>query len=272
MYVRIGFPAHLGWLSFACVGSTAPEVAPQQEGVVSEQSPVSARIISLHPETPSVVFVALEMSDPNFTFLPGQWIDLGVELEGEMKVGGYSPASTAGQLPRLELGVRYNPEHPVSAWLHHHARPGDEVWVQGGQGECVYLPAPGDDVVFIVGGIGITPPLSMLRNALSTDVRFSACLFYSVRSAHEVAFVSELAQFSRDARFSLQVTVTRDGHDQDGWKGHRGRWTVADILERADVGRTIFYVFGPPPMVDGMCDGLAKVGVAEDRIRTERWW
>ena len=228
-----------------------------------------ATIVEIAKETPSIVRVVLDVGEA-FTFLPGQWIDFAVELDGEEKVGGYSLASSPSALPRIELGIRISQTQRVSQWLHEDARPGDHVMIQGGSGDCVYTAEDGDDVTFVVGGIGITPPLSMLRSALEGDKAFKVRLFYSARTADELAFLADLRTLERDERFSLYTTVTQPLPGTD-WAQQTGRWSL-DSITSASRPNTIFYLFGPPQMVDQFQEALERSGVGCDQIRTERWW
>ena len=235
---------------------------------MTDLKPVQARVVSISPETPTIARVRLRVEDEGFTFAPGQWLDFGVQLGDVMEVGGYSFASDPRELPEFELGVRHNPKHPVSHWLHTAARPGDAVLIKGGQGACTWTPTPGEDVTFVVGGIGVTPPLSMLRAAIAGDTPFTARMFYSARTHDELAFLADLQALSEDPRLTLRLAVTREA-PAEGASGER--WRVDRVMEE-DAPETIVYVFGPPPMVDAFCDGLAAAGVEGARVRTERWW
>ncbi|MEO1272517.1 MAG: FAD-dependent oxidoreductase, partial [Myxococcota bacterium] len=186
--------------------------------------PVPAHILSITPETPTIARITLRIDDgAPFAFVPGQWIDFGVQLGDQLEVGGYSLASAPAQLPDIELGVRHNPRHTVSHWLHTEAKPGDTVLVQGGQGNCVWTPTRDDEVIFVVGGIGITPPLSMLRAALATTTPFQARMHYSARTHDELAFLTDLQKLAADPRFVLHTTVTRETPENNDRFGAAGR-------------------------------------------------
>lgn len=216
----------------------------------------AATIIAAREETPSIRRLVLEPSNPAFTFLPGQWIDLARVADGP--AGGYSMASAPGELGagRFELGVRRS-DHPVSRWLYGDARVGDAVLIRGGQGGCTYVPQAGDAVVFVAGGIGLTPMLSMARAVLRSPHSLKAALWYSVREEADVAFQEEIAALGRDERFSVQVRVT--GDDPRKWL------RAAEV--RAGWSGSVFYLCGPPGMVDGLAAGLSG-----EQVRFEKWW
>lgn len=231
-----------------------------------ELEPRRARIVRLSQVTPTILGVTLEVDGP-FTFVAGQWIDLSVELDGRLRRTGYSLASAPTDLPTIELAIRYTADHAIGQWFHSGARVGDQVSVRGGQGACVYEPAHGDHVVFVAGGIGIAPPLSMIRGGLASSVQWSGHLYASARSPEELAFVSELTTLGTDPRFEVHTTVTREAA---GWNGRRGRWSVAEILEHARP-TTIFFVVGPKGMIDDFTSGLTAAGRSAESVRFERW-
>ena len=65
-----------------------------------------ATLTELEPMGPGLLRVRLEPGDPAFSFVAGQWIDLGVDIDGEQVVAGYSPSSSPSQRDFFELGVR----------------------------------------------------------------------------------------------------------------------------------------------------------------------
>ncbi|MEL6342601.1 MAG: FAD-dependent oxidoreductase [Myxococcota bacterium] len=215
-----------------------------------------ATIQGARSETPSIRRLLFQAADPSFTFLPGQWIDLARSASGV--AGGFSMASAPGELGpgRFELGVRRS-GHPVSQWLHDQAAVGDVVLIRGGQGPCVYQPTRGDRVVFVAGGIGLTPMLSMARAVMRSEADLRASFWYSVRDEGDVAFRPELERLRADGRFTVQVRVTGDDPT---------RWLSAAEIRAGQAG-SVFYLCGPPGMVDGIAKGLS----GED-VRFEKWW
>ncbi|CAK0803823.1 unnamed protein product, partial [Prorocentrum cordatum] len=97
---------------------------PRQE-VVSD-----ARITAIREETPTVREISLEVSNPAFTFRPGNWVDFFID--GCPKVGGYSMCSVPAELPVLRLAVKRS-QHPPAAWCHSEAaQPGADVQIKAG--------------------------------------------------------------------------------------------------------------------------------------------
>ncbi|MFT4976260.1 MAG: ferredoxin-NADP reductase [Myxococcota bacterium] len=216
-----------------------------------------AVITAVREEARTLRRLQLTVSSPRFAFLPGQWIDLVREPDGS--VGGYSMTNAPGELGEgvIELGVRRS-KHPVTRWLHDEAKVGDTVTVRGGQGSCVYAPAPGDEVVFVAGGVGITPLLSMARAARRSPHPLRAVLLYCVRSPEDVAFRTELTALAADDRLRVVIRASDD------------LVTTEDALRLGGLTAS-YYLCGPPGMIDTLASGLAAAGLPEDQIRYERW-
>lgn len=220
-----------------------------------------ATITAVHQEAPTLRRLQLTVASPGFAFLPGQWIDLA--RAADTPAGGYSMTNAPGELGEgvIELGVRRS-GHPISRWLHDDAKIGDTVLIRGGQGRCVYLPAPGDQVVFVAGGVGITPMLSMARAARRSPHSLQAALLYSVRSPEDVAFRSELTALAADER--MRVVIHTTGDDTTNFV------SPADLLRLGGSDAT-YFLCGPPGMIDALSAGLRGAGLPEDQIRFERW-
>jgi ferredoxin-NADP reductase len=220
-----------------------------------------AIITSVRSEAPTLRRIQLQATEQDFTFLPGQWIDLARDAAGP--AGGYSMTNAPNELGIgvIELGVRRS-LHPVSLWLHDEARVGDAVLIRGGQGTCVYQPCPGDEVVFVAGGVGVTPMLSMIRAARASNHELRATLLYSVREPEDVAFRTELTALVHDERLRVVVHTTGTGPENVV--------TPQDVLKLGG-DRATYYLCGPRGMIDSLSAGLEGAGVPPERIRYERW-
>ena len=224
---------------------------------------VEAQIVSLEEDVADTVRVLLEVPDPSFKFWAGQWLNLGVMLEGELQVGGYSFASAPRDLPRFELGIKDSLRHPVSRYFHRQARVGDWVKVDGGHGPCIYDGSEDVDVVLVAGGIGLTPMLSIARTFVASKSRRALRFIYSASKDRGFAFRDVVVGFDSDPRVRVEL------HETDGSQALRV--DVETLSESSHLG-TVFYLCGPSEMVDALSGGLALEGVPEGNIRFEKWW
>ncbi|WP_107852173.1 ferredoxin--NADP reductase [Oceanimonas marisflavi] len=147
--------------------------------------------------------------------------------------------------------------------------PGAELTLKGPYGDFV-LPAASDvPVVFITGGIGITPVRSMLLQALDEGSSCPITLFYANRSLGDAAFLFELQQACAGRSNCELVTImTQD----TGWQGEQGHLDEAMLRRHVvNLQAPLYYLDGPPGLVSAMRSVLAGAGVPEDRVRTEEF-
>ena len=127
--------------------------------------------------------------------------------------------------------------------------------------------------VFLAGGIGITPFLSIVRQAAKDRLGHSLYLFYSNRRPEDSAFLNILGEAStNDPAFHFIPTMTSMDKSHGPWSGERGFIDRAMLLRYIpDLQGPIYYVAGPPSMVTAMRRMLASAAVDEDDIRTEEF-
>ena len=125
------------------------------------QKEVKAILVEVREETHLTKWFRFKVQDDSFHFLPGQWLDL--RPDDSFPWGGYSMMSPPSDLPYFELGLRKGKSHPTTGWLFEKAREGDSVIIHGPGGRTVYDPELHQESILIMGGIGVTPLLSMAR-------------------------------------------------------------------------------------------------------------
>lgn len=128
--------------------------------------------------------------------------------------------------------------------------------------------------VFIAGGIGITPFMSILRQAAQDELPHYLVLIYSNRRPEDAAFLAELQALEQRSRyFRLVTTMTQMGQSTRPWAGEVG--VMDETLVKRVTGELlapIYYLAGPPAMVEGMRQTLHLAGVDDDDVRTEEFY
>jgi ferredoxin-NADP reductase len=125
--------------------------------------------------------------------------------------------------------------------------------------------------VFLAGGIGITPVLSILAHATKRGLPHRIYLFYSNHDAEKAALLGELQMCQKaNANFTFIPTVTTP--NGASWPYERGR-IDSEMLARhlTETQGPVYHVCGPGEMVAALQKVLAKLGVDEDSIRTEEF-
>jgi len=150
-------------------------------------------------------------------------------------------------------------------------RPGDTVAVHGPFGRFSYMFHPEDrDLVFLAGGIGITPIMSMLRYMRDTgDTRF-VLLLYANRKQSQIVFRDELDEIAKGKHPDLTLVhvLSRPGDKWNGETGHLNRKKIEKYCG-TDLGGKSFYVCGPLKMADALISTLQDMGVPQRKIRRE---
>ncbi len=127
--------------------------------------------------------------------------------------------------------------------------------------------------VFLAGGIGITPFISIVRQADHDRLSHKLHLFFSNRRPEDTAFLEALQMLEKsNPNFRLICTMTEMPQSKKEWKGETGLINQ-EMLSRhlTSLQGPIYYVAGPPAMVAGMRKMLVSAGVDEDDIRTEEF-
>lgn len=133
------------------------------------------------------------------------------------------------------------------------------------------LPAdPAQKLVFIAGGIGITPFRSMLKYLIDTGGRRDIVLLYANRTPADIVYRDVLHEAETTLGVNTVYTLTDPGVPPPGWVGLRGR-IDARMVQHAvpDYQRRLFYVSGPPEMVRSVERELRALGVRPGQIRKD---
>jgi len=148
------------------------------------------------------------------------------------------------------------------------------VRIRGPMGTFTLDPDEERPAVMLAGGIGITPFVSMLRQASYDGLRRDLFLFYSNRTPRDAPFLQELIRLERrNARYRFIGTMTSTEDLRGPWYGERG-FLNPEILARAlgDLRAPTYYIAGPPAMVAGMQGLLTAAGVAKEHIHNDEFF
>jgi len=229
-----------------------------------------AQISAISVATPTILALKLRITDSDFRYLPGQWVDLSVEIDGTPHTAGYSITTSPIHQGEIELAIKASQRHPLARWVHERARVGDMVRVSQGQGPFVYLPEMSDNVVLIGGGVGVTPLLSIFRHIRDARLSTQTHLLYSVSDSREILFRDELEAAPR-THDNLHVSITVTQPDP-AWQGLTGRIDPIKLHALDVPDDTLYYLCGPKGMVEDMSALLHDLGVPMSRIIFEKWW
>ena len=195
-----------------------------------------------------------------FSYKPGQFVTLDLEIEGSRVMRSYSISSTPSRPHILEITVKRVPPPTdianapaglVSNWLHDQITVGSQVKLKGPMGKFTCVDNPAQKLLFISAGSGITPMMSMSQWLCDTVANVDVVFIHSARSPRDVIFRQELESMAaRHTNFKLAVTTTRSEPGQT-WVGYTGRLNEVMLQAIApDLQERTVYVCGPNPFMD----------------------
>ncbi|PJZ85304.1 FAD-binding oxidoreductase [Leptospira harrisiae] len=203
-------------------------------------------------------------------FQSGQYINLFVSLAGVLTARPYSISSSSKNLDSYELTIKRAEGGFVSPYLLDEVEVGNEFESTGPMGSFHHNPLfHGMDLVFLAGGSGIAPAMSMLKSFLaSTDpVRFH--IIYSNSFENDVIFIDELRALAKtNSHFILTEFLSREvSPEYQGYHGRLNVDTLKTLLPNAP--SEMYYVCGPTPFNEHCAELLSNLGVKSGRILIE---
>jgi predicted ferric reductase len=205
-------------------------------------------------------------------YLPGQFQFLTLKRAGSLpkEEHPFTISSSPANTESLCSSIKESGDYTATIGK---TKVGDTAFIQPGFGRFSYLLHPEEkELVFIAGGIGITPLMSMIRYMHDTGSDRAVTLLYANNTAEDIAFKNELDEIAGSAAPKCTV-VHFLKHPPDNWNGEQGYITGEKIRhycgDRLD--RVAFYLCGPPPMIEKIGAALAEMNISKNRIHYEKF-
>lgn len=150
---------------------------------------------------------------------------------------------------------------------------GTELTLEAPWGELILHDDARIPAVFLTGGIGITPVRSMVLQATHDHLPHKLTVFYANHRPEDAAFLDELmAARTANPNFLLVATMSDMENSTAQWNGETGHVSNAMLTKYiVDPTVPIYYISGPPGMVDAMQKVLGDTGVKTSNIRAEEF-
>lgn len=249
---------------------------------VTDRCHTKAMVNKLHPEKLNLRVSEIRQATPfaktiRFVscngYLPcfeaGQYINLFVEIDGVRTSRPYSISSSPKQRGYLEITVARIATGFVSDYFLDKVKVGDIFEANGPAGVFHFNPVfHKKRSVFLAGGSGITPFMSMITEALESGAERDMTLIYGARTKEAAIFDDELSAFSKAyENFHYHLVLSEA---PEGYEGRRGFIDENCIRELAgNVDDCSFYLCGPQVMTDFCFEALTKLNAPKNQIRRE---
>jgi ferredoxin-NADP reductase len=205
-----------------------------------------------------------------FRYRPGQFLTLEVPLDEAVVRRTYTISSSPSRPYAIAVTVKRVEGGRVSSWLHAQLKVGMQLSAQGPNGKFTCVDREEGPYLFVSGGSGITPVMSMARWLCDTDPGSDIHFVYAARTPDDLVFERELRLMEQQCPgFRYHAVCSRTAPD-GSWTGRTGRITselLAEIVP--DLTRRAVYLCGPVPFMQSVRDGLVRLNFDMARFAQE---
>ena len=191
----------------------------------------------------------------------------GHRVPGTDQVRSFSMANTSSRDGLLEFVIKVYPDGLFSQFLDQRTRrSGDRLELTGPFG--VFTLRESDaELVFVGGGAGMAPILSLLRSMAERGIHRKATFFYGARGQRDLCFEDELRAIAEKLPNFTYIPALSD----EDWDGENG--LITDVVKRltGSLAGAHAYVCGPPPMVEAAIPLLETLGVPDKRVYYDKF-
>jgi propane monooxygenase reductase subunit len=215
--------------------------------------------------------LVLKLVEPKeIAFWPGQYVDISIPGSDESR--SFSMANVSSkESGQLEFVIRVYPDGQFSHFLDTQLAVGDKLDVVGPFGVFTLRDGRDSDIVFVGGGAGMAPILSVLRSLAERGSTRKTTFYYGARTQRDLCFEEELHALSDSLPNFRYVPALSEADGDEDWEGELG--LITDIVQKheTDLAGTDSYVCGPPPMVEAAMDVLTALGAPEKNIYYDKF-
>lgn len=214
------------------------------------------------PETHDVSTFVFEPTTPRrFAYRPGQFLTFEFPVGGEPVNRCYTISSSPMRPHAVSITVKRVPNGPVSNWLHDHCRPGTAVKAVGPMGEFTCLGDPAPKYLFLSGGSGITPLMSMTRAFADLGRPVDIVFVHAARTPADIVFRDELDLIARRLPGFRVAHIPEARGPDAGWAGPLGRISAEYLqLVAPDLRERSVWCCGPDPFMRAARSILTALG------------
>lgn len=211
-------------------------------------------------------------SPEKFSFVPGQYMEWTIPHE-HIDIRGNRRYFTLASSPtenNIRVGIKFYP-HGSSFKKSMIAMEGQKGIVAGQRaGDFIMPEDKTKKLVFVAGGIGITPFRSMLKYLIDTNGKRDIIVIFSNKIASEIVYKDILDQATKNLNIKVIYTLTDTSTIPKAWYGKVGRINEAVIQQEIpDFRERLFYLSGPHSLVIGFEKTLKNLGLPSSHIKTD---
>jgi ferredoxin-NADP reductase len=259
---------------------TEPVVAAAPRVIEAENPVYNASLVKRVDETESLGYFWVRFDNEPTPFEPGQYMTIGVMVDGKIVQRPYSVASPpveAGSsgyefYVRLVQGGTFTP-------LLWDMAVGQKMRMIGPKGKFMLVPGDERTHIFISSGTGNAPFVSMMKQALADGTPRRAVFLNGVSYAHEIGYRGLLEGWERSGEYPVTYipTVSRPSDPRNAaWMGRMGRVEaiLTTVLEELGLSpaNSVAYICGNPDMITAAEETLLGRDYPPEQVHKELYW
>ncbi|WEZ85941.1 hybrid-cluster NAD(P)-dependent oxidoreductase (plasmid) [Rhizobium sp. 32-5/1] len=225
--------------------------------------------VDVHDETNDVKsFTFVSPDRKHIAFDAGQYFMFELGLDREIDGRCYSISSSPHRRNAITITVKRVPGGKVSNWLHDNLKPDMAVKASGPLGKFMRPAAP--KYLFLSGGSGITPVMSMVREMADTAPPVDVVFIHAGRTPKDFIFRSDLANLAERMKGLRLFLLPEDISNERSWPGLSGRISK-EVLGMAvpDIAERIVMCCGPAPFMRAAKRLTCELGVPAQNYHEE---
>ncbi len=231
-----------------------------------------AKITQQTPDTVSVAFNIPESLTDSFKYIPGQYLTLKFNINGQEVRRAYSLCSSPLTDDLLEVAVKKVEKGIVSSYINEELSIGDKIEVMPPQGNFTLEvnPSSSKNYVAFAAGSGITPIISIIKSVLNNEPKSKFTLVYGNKTKESTIFDKELSELS-EGNLNLINIYSRENTGNALTEGRINSDKVNAIIKndlellKADS----FFMCGPEEMIVAVAGSLKVYGVLDEKVNYE---
>jgi ferredoxin-NADP reductase len=217
---------------------------------------IKAKVLETKQESVDVLTIVLKPSKKWNSFLPGQYLEIGVKINGVLYFRNFSISSTLEQFQKegtISLSIQKQDKGKVTQWIFDELKTGNLITISQAKG-CFAPQNSTEPVLFIAGGTGITPFISLLHTAVLEN-RNAVLLYYAKAGKHILR--EKLEAMTSASNITVQFITTSE----------EGRISEAHLQQYCpDFCQRSVLVCGPNHMIEDTKSLLSKLGYEEEKV------
>ncbi len=227
------------------------------------------------PDSVSVVFNVPDALKANYSYIPGQYLTLKLQVNGEQVNRSYSFCSSPFANEPMTIAVKEVPGGKGSTFVNRHLKAGDEVEVMEPMGNFHSPLSEANNKHYILfgGGSGITPLFSILKSVLVKEPNSNITLFYGNRDEASIIFKDKIAALTAENSSRLKVVHVLDSPSAlTPYSGFIVKELALQLLREntnLNFSNAEFFICGPTPMMKAVETALGELSIPKEHVHIE---